>query len=69
MEVKDEGSGIPLEKQLELNSSGALGVGVRGMRERLRQLGGSLEIQSNGKGTLVTATLPVVHPKATTPNG
>jgi PAS domain S-box-containing protein len=69
LEVKDEGSGIPLEKQLALNSSGALGVGVRGMRERLRQLGGDLEIQSNGKGTLVTATLPVDHPKATTPNG
>jgi signal transduction histidine kinase len=27
------------------------------MRERLRQLGGSLEIESNGKGTLVRAIL------------
>jgi len=51
LEVKDDGSGITLDKQLALNSSGALGVGVRGMRERLRQLGGDLEIQSNGKGT------------------
>jgi PAS domain S-box-containing protein len=69
LEVKDEGSGIALDKQLALNSSGALGVGVRGMRERLRQLGGNLEIQSNGKGTIVIATLPVDHPKATTPSG
>jgi len=29
------------------------------MRERFRQLGGSLEIHSNGKGTLVVARLPV----------
>jgi len=69
LEVKDEGSGMPLDKQVALNSTAALGVGVRGMRERLRQLGGSLEIQSNGKGTIVTAILPVDHPKATTPNG
>jgi len=37
-------------------------VGMRGMRERLRQLGGSLEIKSDGegKGTIVVAHLPVV---------
>jgi signal transduction histidine kinase len=28
------------------------------MRERLRQVGGTLELRSNGKGTLVTATVP-----------
>jgi signal transduction histidine kinase len=33
------------------------------MRERLRRLGGNLEIESNGNGTLVAATLPVEHPK------
>ena len=38
---------------------GQPGVGIRGMRERLRQLGGTLEIQSNGQGTIVTAHLPV----------
>jgi signal transduction histidine kinase len=34
-------------------------VGIRGMRERFRQLGGSLEIYSKGKGTLIVARLPV----------
>jgi signal transduction histidine kinase len=59
VEVQDQGKGIPLEKQLQLNSSGRTGVGFRGMRERLRQLGGTLEIQSDSTGTAVTATLPL----------
>ena len=58
VEIKDAGKGIPLEKQLEL-SAGRTGVGVRGMRERLRQFGGDLDIQSDGSGTLVTARLPL----------
>ena len=36
-----------------------LGVGISGMRERLRQLGGRLEISSKGTGTSVTAVLPL----------
>ncbi len=35
------------------------GVGIRGMRERIRQLGGALEINSDGSGTLIVAHLPV----------
>ena len=35
------------------------GVGLRGMQERLRQLGGSLEIDSSETGTVVIAVLPV----------
>ncbi|HEY2118403.1 MAG TPA: PAS domain S-box protein [Candidatus Acidoferrum sp.] len=57
--ISDDGVGIPLEKQLELNSCGVMGVGIRGMRERIRQLGGTLQIESNGKGTTVSVTLPV----------
>ena len=59
VEVEDRGRGIPLEQQLEMASTGTPGVGIRGMRERFRQLGGSLEIHSNGKGTLIVARLPV----------
>lgn len=59
LEVSDEGKGISLEKQLALNTSGSLGVGFRGMRERIRQLGGTLQLQSNENGTTVAATLPV----------
>jgi signal transduction histidine kinase len=38
---------------------GTLGVGLRGMNERVRQLGGSLELSSALGGTTVTATLPI----------
>jgi protein-histidine pros-kinase len=60
MEVQDKGRGIPLEKQKAMDSGGELGVGIRGMRERIRQLGGSLEIISNGDGTVVAARFPFV---------
>ncbi len=65
VEVEDRGKGIPPEKQFELASTGTPGVGIRGMRERLRQLGGSLDIHSNGKGTVVVARLPVAVTSAT----
>ncbi|MCU1302062.1 MAG: two-component hybrid sensor and regulator [Candidatus Sulfotelmatobacter sp.] len=62
--LQDNGKGITLEKQLELGESSRSGVGLRGMRERLRHLGGTLEISSNGNGTLVCATLVVEKDQA-----
>ncbi len=58
LEVEDRGKGIPQDKRKAMDSGGTPGVGIRGMRERLRQLGGSLEINSNDRGTLVVAKLP-----------
>ena len=57
LQVRDNGRGIPLDKQRKLTGYGPGGVGFGGMRERLRQLGGSLEIHSDGSGTLINATL------------
>jgi signal transduction histidine kinase len=70
VEVEDEGKGIAPEKQLEIMSTGLPGVGMRGMRERLRQLGGSLEIKSagEGKGTVVVARLPIAEPAPEIPS-
>jgi signal transduction histidine kinase len=59
VKVQDSGKGIPLEKQHELIEAGRGGVGFAGMRERLRRLGGTLEIQSNASGTTVGAILKV----------
>ena len=59
VEVQDEGKGIPPDKRLALQTSSRTGVGFRGMRERLRQLGGTLDIRSDGAGTEVIAMLPM----------
>jgi signal transduction histidine kinase len=61
VEVQDHGKGIAPEKQQEMDARGLLGVGMRGMRERVRQLGGNLEIMSDGdgQGTTVVAHLPI----------
>jgi len=64
VEIEDAGKGIPSEKQSTFGALGRTGVGLRGMRERLRQLGGTLQIQSNGHGTQVTAILPVIRATA-----
>ena len=53
IEIQDDGRGMP---EKIANRSG---VGLFGMRERARQLGGTLEIKSNGKGTTVFARLPL----------
>src|ERR1700730_5697241 len=60
-EIEDKGKGIPPEKQMELTSTGIPGVGIRGMRERIRQLGGTLEINSTSSGTVVVVKLPIAE--------
>ncbi|MGA9142218.1 MAG: PAS domain S-box protein [Candidatus Acidiferrales bacterium] len=62
LEVADGGKGIPDEVLAALNSSGGqLGVGIRGMRERVRQLGGWLQIRSRPNGTTIIVSLPNVE--------
>ena len=60
LQVKDEGVGIPSELLDETSGQiRSLGVGIPGMRTRLRQLGGKLRIESDVNGTTVTATVPL----------
>jgi len=59
LDVRDEGRGVNKETRLKISSGQSAGVGLRGMRERLKQLGGSLEIESTGSGTTVTAVVPL----------
>lgn len=59
LRVEDHGKGIPPEKLNERASSGMPGVGIRGMQERTRQLGGCLEISSDAKGTVIEARFPI----------
>ncbi len=67
LEVQDRGKGISAEKLQNFTRLGRIGVGFGGMRERLRQLGGSLEVQSDEGGTLVRAILPVERAAADGP--
>ena len=57
--VQDRGVGVAPEKIDEVASDGTPGVGIRGMRERMRQLHGSLVLHSSEKGTTVEGRLPI----------
>jgi two-component system, NarL family, sensor kinase len=65
LEVRDFGTGISAERLLRLRQGNAeTGVGMAGMRERLNELNGTLEIESDHRGTGIRATVP--RPKRTT---
>jgi signal transduction histidine kinase len=67
LRIKDTGHGIPTQTHAALLSKpGAVGVGIAGMRERLHQLKGRLEIESGPGGTTVSATVPVGKPRLET---
>jgi len=56
-EVRDNGSGMSAERLRQVSSGGS-GLGIRGMRERIRQFQGSMEIQSDSNGTKVSVEIP-----------
>src|SRR5580692_11489696 len=58
VKVEDHGKGMSPERLAAIQSQGT-GVGIRGMRERVRHLRGDLVIESNGSGTKICATLPL----------
>jgi signal transduction histidine kinase len=59
LEVKDNGVGIPADKLARFNRNGTgMGVGLTGMRERVRDLGGRFELNSAPGGTLVRISVP-----------
>jgi PAS domain S-box-containing protein len=64
LEVQDQGKGISPARLSEIQSQGS-GVGIQGMRERIRQFHGTLNIASNGTGTKVSVTLPIPKTKST----
>jgi signal transduction histidine kinase len=64
VEIRDAGRGISPGKKTAFSSTGNIGVGIRGMQERVRQFGGSLLVNSDGNGTVVMARLPVRRAEA-----
>jgi PAS domain S-box-containing protein len=59
LEVADQGHGIPAPPAGQAGAEGTGGVGIAGIKERMRELGGHLEIESDPKGTTVRASLPL----------
>lgn len=58
IEVRDEGKGISPERLAEIESRGS-GVGIAGIRERVRHFGGTMKIESDQTGTRVLASIPL----------
>jgi signal transduction histidine kinase len=56
--VQDQGAGMSPQRLAEIQSHGT-GVGIRGMRERVRHFHGDLVIESNGSGTRISASVPL----------
>ena len=59
LRVSDSGHGFSLPVTPENKEWTSPGVGILGMRQRLRQLGGELEIESSSQGTTVNARVPI----------
>jgi PAS domain S-box-containing protein len=59
--VSDKGKGMDIGNSEKPGRDwmAPLGVGLRGMSERMRQLGGNLELFSSAGGTIVTASVPI----------
>jgi PAS domain S-box-containing protein len=63
--ITDSGVGVPAEIIEQIKQGKTIeGVGLRGMYERVRELGGQLEIESSGMGTALSAVLPLQRAEA-----
>ena len=62
--IRDQGKGMSAARLAEIQS-GRSGVGIGGMRERLRQFEGIMKIESDSSGTRIFATIPL--PKSASP--
>jgi signal transduction histidine kinase len=61
LEIRDRGPGMAAKPGSDgrVPKAPRLGVGILGMRERMAQLGGTLEVQSYASGTAVHVTIPL----------
>lgn len=59
LDIRDYGKGIPAPVLERWRDSGIAGVGLAGMKERVSEFGGKLEIKNPGDGTLVQVTVPI----------
>jgi signal transduction histidine kinase len=66
LKVRDHGVGLPAEMMQSFHENGThVGVGLAGMKERVRERNGEFEIRSDSTGTFISATFPVVADSST----
>ena len=69
LKIEDHGKGISPEKLAALRAQ-RTGVGITGMRERVRHLNGVMDILSNGTGATISVTFPIpMIPTSIPPSG
>jgi PAS domain S-box-containing protein len=66
LQIQDNGRGMPSSKNGGPHRA-RTGVGIQGMHERVKQLGGRFMVSSNGEGTQVTAAFPLALDEAQEP--
>ena len=61
LDIQDRGRGLrdDLKKQNDVLVPETLGVGIQGMRERIRQLAGTFDVEFTDKGTTVRVSVPL----------
>jgi signal transduction histidine kinase len=64
LEIRDQGRGLPVNGKGERSEPAVPGVGIQGMRERVRQLGGHFDIQSSKGSMIVRAEIPLLTAEA-----
>ena len=58
LEIEDFGRGMPASAAAAVSGgAGEVGLGILGMQERLRKIGGRLEVRSSNQGTMLTASV------------
>jgi PAS domain S-box-containing protein len=58
IEIRDQGKGMTPDRLAEIQLEGS-GVGIRGIRERLHQFKGQMNIESDNSGTRILVSIPI----------
>jgi PAS domain S-box-containing protein len=62
LEIRDNGNGIPAERLQKLRDDpSSTGVGLAGMQERARELGGEVRLHSSSEGTTIAVAIPIAQ--------
>jgi len=64
LEVRDYGQGLPARLLEQFRCGAGTGVGLRSMRERVSEIGGRFDVESDSTGALVRVIVPLSEQSA-----